>query len=243
MHNIYPAFGNFQAVRSIWRMNQAPFLPINATGENMFKNFFPRSAPYFTYFEQQNGILQQISSLLANELARDSQPGNYQKELSSLEAQADEMHYAIIRELSRTFITPIDREDIYAISTAQERTIDSMTTLGIRFYLLSFAHARFPAKKCFEDMRSMSRVTGELLECLKGKQQPSATVSKMHKLKDNCEMLLGVGVAELHDVEITTFDQVKKLVAWAQLYDRIDQTIVLFSELTDTMEQAVLKYA
>lgn len=209
----------------------------------MFKNFFPRSAPYFEYFKKQNGILQEVAQLLAQELAEEGQPGNYQKNLAGLEASADDLHYSIIRELSRTFITPIDREDIYAISTAQERVIDSMTTLGIRFYLLSFARARFPAKKCIEDLRSMSRESEGLLHCLEKKIEPTDPVARIHKLKDNCEMLLGVGVAELYDIDVDSFDKVKMLLAWAQLYDRIDQTLVLFSELADTMEQAVLKYA
>lgn len=209
----------------------------------MLKNLFPHSAPYFEYFKKQNAILQQVADLLGQELAADGQPGNCQSQLSAMEARADELHYAIIRELSRTFITPIDREDIFAISTAQERVIDSMVTLGIRFYLLSFAKARFPARKCIENLCSISRVTADLLDCLEKKLEPANTVSQIHKLKDNCEMLLGNGVAELYDIELDSFDQVKKLLAWAQLYDRLDQTVVLFSELADTMEQAVLKYA
>lgn len=62
-------------------------------------------------------------------------------------------------------------------------------------------------------------------------------------LKENCEMLLGVGLGELQDTEVTSFEQVKQLMVWTQLYERIEQTLLLFSELTDTLEQAVLKYA
>ena len=56
-------------------------------------------------------------------------------------------------------------------------------------------------------------------------------------------MLLGVGLGELQDTEVTSFEQGKQLMVWTQLYERIEQTLLLFSELTDTLEQAVLKYA
>ena len=56
-------------------------------------------------------------------------------------------------------------------------------------------------------------------------------------------MLVGVGLGELQDSEVVSFDQVKQRRVWEQLYDRIEQTVLLFSELTDTLEQAVLKYA
>ena len=68
-------------------------------------------------------------------------------------------------------------------------------------------------------------------------------MAAVHGLKENCEMLVGVGLGELQDSEVVSFDQVKQLMVWEQLYDRIEQTVLLFSELTDTLEQAVLKYA
>ena len=165
------------------------------------------------------------------------------KRMARLESEADELQHTIIHELSQTFITPIDREDIYAISTAQERTIDSLNSLGTRFYLFSFVHVRFPAKKCVDDMHQMALAVGEMLDCLKEKRPPAEPVARIHGLKENCEMLLGVGLGELQDTEVTSFEQVKQLMVWTQLYERIEQTLLLFSELTDTLEQAVLKYA
>lgn len=165
------------------------------------------------------------------------------KRMARLESEADELQHTIIHELSQTFITPIDREDIYAISTAQERTIDSLNGLGTRFFLFSFVHVRFPAKKMILNIREMTRAIGDLLQCLRDKRPPSYPVAAVHGLKENCEMLVGVGLGELQDSEVVSFDQVKQLMVWEQLYDRIEQTVLLFSELTDTLEQAVLKYA
>ena len=184
-----------------------------------------------------------MTSLLSNELSPGKYMENNVRELTRLEAEADELQHTIIHELSQTFITPIDREDIYAISTAQERAIDSLNSLGTRFYLFSFVHVRFPAKKCVEDMYQIARAVGEMLDCLKEKRPPSEPVARVHSLKENCEMLLGVGLGELQDTEVTSFEQVKQLMVWTQLYERIEQTLLLFSELTDTLEQAVLKYA
>ena len=195
----------------------------------MFARLLPRSAPYFEYFARQNSILQKMTSLLSGELTPGRQMESNVRDLTSLEAEADELQHTIIHELSQTFITPIDREDIYAISTAQERTIDSLNSLGTRFYLFSFVHVRFPAKKCVDDMKE--------------KRPPAEPVARIHGLKENCEMLLGVGLGELQDTEVTSFEQVKQLMVWTQLYERIEQTLLLFSELTDTLEQAVLKYA
>lgn len=187
--------------------------------------------------------MQEMARLLAAIVDTEQDAEACLKRMAKLEAEADDLQHTVIHELSQTFITPIDREDIYAVSTAQERTIDSLNGLGTRFFLFSFVHVRFPAKKMVLNICEMTRAIGELLQCLRDKSDPAGPVAAVHSLKENCEMLLGVGLGELQDNEVTTFDQVKQIMVWAQLYDRIEQTVLLFSELTDTLEQAVLKYA
>lgn len=209
----------------------------------MFARLLPRSAPYFEYFDRQNSIMQEMAKLLAIVVNASQDAEVSLKRMTELEAEADTIQHTIIQELSQTFITPIDREDIYAVSTAQERAIDSINGLGTRFFLFSFVHLRFPAKKMVEAIFQMSEAAQGMLQCLHDKKDPSEFVADMHSLKENCEMLLGVGLGELQDAELSSFDQVKQLMVWTQLYDRVEQTVQLFGELSDTLEQVVLKYA
>lgn len=72
-------------------------------------------------------------------LAFVSDPTNEQAlAVHELEAEADEVRRILIDELNRTFITPFDREDIFALSRAiddildyGETTVEEMTTLGV----------------------------------------------------------------------------------------------------------------
>ncbi len=165
------------------------------------------------------------------------------KEMTTLELEGDKVLTTIIHELSRTFITPIDREDIYAISNSQETVIDSLSLLARRVYLFSFVHTRFPAKKMLENMAEMARLEGELLRALSKKEVPESAIRNIHSMRENCNMLLGVGLSELHDTDVVSFDMIKQLIVWSQLYDQIEASVNLFAGLTDTLEQAILKYA
>lgn len=58
--------------------------------------------------------------------------------VATLEAEADEVRRILIDELNRTFITPFDREDIFALSRTIDdvldygyTTVEEMTTLGV----------------------------------------------------------------------------------------------------------------
>ncbi|MBI5030020.1 MAG: DUF47 family protein [Chloroflexi bacterium] len=61
------------------------------------------------------------------------------KRLRSLEKEADELRRILIDDLNRTFITPIDREDLFALSRTIDdvldygySTLDEMVTLGVK---------------------------------------------------------------------------------------------------------------
>lgn len=162
--------------------------------------------------------------------------------MTQIEEEADRIQHTIVHELAQTFITPIDREDIYAVCMAQEKAIDSMKNLGLRFFFFSFVHLRFPARKMLETLPVMTLQIAGMLECLQKTADPSEYTKVIHSEKESCEMLLGIGLSELHDDTLLSLDNVKRLIAWMQLYERIEQTVELFGDLTDTLEQVVLKY-
>ena len=74
---------------------------------------------------------------LLQSYTRDPQPETAQQ-LRSVEKDADEVRRMLIDELNRNFITPLDREDIFALSRAvddvvdyADTTVDEMVLLGI----------------------------------------------------------------------------------------------------------------
>ncbi len=213
----------------------------------MFGKFLPRSAPYFEYFNQQCAILEEMTALLKGIARGEKNAEESFKRITDLEIGADNIQHTVIEELSHTFITPIDREDIYAVSMTQERIIDSLKLLGARFLLFSFLHVRFPAIKMIDNMYMMARQVNHLISGLKDKREPVEAIAALHTLKEDCQMLLGVGLSELMDVQAPSaeagFEMAKQLMIWVHLYDRIEVSVDLFGELTDTLEQVVLKYA
>ncbi|MEW5719245.1 MAG: DUF47 family protein [Chloroflexota bacterium] len=61
------------------------------------------------------------------------------KRVQAIEKEADELRRILIDDLNRTFVTPIDREDLYALSRTIDdvldygyTTLDEMVTLGVK---------------------------------------------------------------------------------------------------------------
>src|ERR671932_1649990 len=94
----------------------------------------PRDRLYFDLFEEASGNIVRSADLL-DRLLR-SYPDRREeltRDILICEQEGDRITHDIIRRLNETFVTPIDREDIYGLASALDDIVDS--TEGVADYL------------------------------------------------------------------------------------------------------------
>jgi predicted phosphate transport protein (TIGR00153 family) len=100
--------------------------------------FFKRRESVFTkLIEDQASISYEGLKLLVKYL--ETQDSEIAEELSLKEKEADEVRRILIDELNRSFVTPFDREDIFALSRSiddvmdyADSTVSEMVTLNVK---------------------------------------------------------------------------------------------------------------
>lgn len=204
---------------------------------------FPQSIRFFDLLIRQNQLLKDVAGnleLIFNDFTRVDEAF---KRINVMEEEGDALCREIARQLSRTFITPIDREDIYRLNLAQEDSINFIKSIAARTRVSGISHIRFAAKKMIHNVNKMTAYTGEMIVALQAKKEVGPLVRQIKNLKDECEMLLGTGLSELQDAEVTEFKGVVDIIKWVQVYDRIEQVIERVDDLSDAIEEVVLKNA
>ncbi len=204
---------------------------------------FPRSIRFFELLIRQNQILKDVATDLERIFQDFTSVDEAFKRINVKEVEADELCREIARQLSLTFITPIDREDIYRLNLAQEDSINFIKSIAARTRVSGISHIRFPAKKMISNVNAIVNHTGDMIGALRAKQEVGRFVREIKNLKGECEMLLGTGLSELQDVEVTQFKDVVDIIKWIQVYDRIEQVIERVDDLSDAIEEVVLKNA
>lgn len=209
----------------------------------MFAALLPKSAPFFEMLLAQNGLLRQTAGHLLIMLETPSEQERSHKQIALLEREADKLHSRIIRSLSRTFITPIDREDILRINQGQEETIDCLQSLSTRLSIFEFPRVRFPALQMARTITSLLDLTKVMLEGLSDRRDCHKTRA-FKTLRGECDMLLSTGLAELMDEkqEITPL-LLMQVLKWSQIYERLGVLVEQSNTLAETIEEAVLKNA
>lgn len=208
----------------------------------MFDSLLPKSEPFFEMLLEQNACLRTVSEHLIAMTENFEGRDESLKCIAIDEERADKVNLRIVRALSRTFITPIDREDLLRISQMQETCIDEMQHFATRLHIYECARMRFPTMKLLQTVKGMLELEQSMLEGLAQKRDAHKTRA-FRALREDCDVFLSVGVAELVDIGEPSSQDLLEIIKWSQLYDRLEHLISSIVKTAETIEEAVLKYA
>src|SRR4051794_38319401 len=88
--------------------------------------FFPRDEQFFDLYNRMAAEIRAASGLL--ELLIASEPPDLTKvdQIKDAEHRCDALTHDTIQRLNRTFVTPFDREDLYALATSLDNVMDAI---------------------------------------------------------------------------------------------------------------------
>ncbi len=206
-------------------------------------SLFPKSPKFFELFCEQNRIIVNAATVLDQIAEESSDCEDLCQAINRLEAEGDVINRTIARELSTTFITPIDREDIHEINSSQETILNHIQAVSNRIGVYGLSRMRFPVKRMISDIKEMVTGIGVMLGMLGSGQEVSQTVAQVKQLKKECEMLLLSGLGELYDNPSPGPVDVVDIIKWTHVYDRIDKAFNRAWQLAKAIEGISLKNA
>jgi hypothetical protein len=87
-------------------------------------SLLPRDRTFFDLFIEAGKNTLEASRLLDQMMATWPDSGDLSKQVVDAEQEGDRITHAIIKRLNSTFVTPIDREDIYGLATQMDDIVD-----------------------------------------------------------------------------------------------------------------------
>jgi len=98
-------------------------------------NFMPKEVKFFDYLNLQAENLVKASSYFKSILKNGVMDEAAAKKIHDFEHEGDTLSHEITDMLNRTFITPIDREDIYALANQLDDVLDMINAMAGRMKL------------------------------------------------------------------------------------------------------------
>lgn len=208
-------------------------------------SLFPRSAKFYDLFKEQHRKLAKAAGVLDDLFTSFTDVEEHCKRITIIESEGNAISRRIAKELSLTFITPIDREDIHQINLTQEDILNLIKAIASRIGLFGFDRIRYPAKRIISNLRVMIDELGVVLQLMSKNKKAEEELHKVASLKYECETLLMVGIGELYDggEEKADYAAILDIVKWKHIFDRMEDALNRTESLADILEGVLLKNA
>lgn len=164
----------------------------------------------------------------------------YNATIKKLEREADELTRSIFAELNKTFITPLDREDIQRIASKTDDVIDFMEGISGRIKSYKVTDAPPYMIEITKELLSAIKEVELLISGLKGLKADKSLVEHCRKINDiehNIDELYRTAVGQLFE----TNDAVN-IIKLKDIYEAIEQASDRCLDVADVVEDIVLKY-
>jgi len=198
----------------------------------------PREERFFADFialaEQIRGGARTLKQMLAGP-APDMDKAEAIKEI---EHACDKTTRAIIDRLNRTFVTPLDREDIHALASSLDDVMDAIdaTAAVIRLYKIQVVRAG--ARRLVEIIiDSVDRITQAMaaLERRGGVLELCAQVKQLEHEADRCHQ----------DAIVELFDQERDpivVIKWKEIFDFLEAATDRCEDVANLLEGVIVKH-
>ncbi|MGQ0606008.1 MAG: DUF47 domain-containing protein [Candidatus Nitrosotenuis sp.] len=179
---------------------------------------------------------EQLVQLLSNM----DKSAQYQEQIKKLEREADDLTRSIFAELNKTFITPLDREDIQRIASKTDDVIDYIE--GIAGRIKSYHVTSTPPYMLdiAKELLSAIKEVELLISRLKSVKVDKSLIDNCRKISDiehNIDDLYRTAVGELFE----TNDAVT-IIKLKDIYEAIESASDRCLDVADVIEDIVLKY-
>jgi hypothetical protein len=176
----------------------------------MFKKFLPKEKKFFELLlEVTKGVLE-AATILNEMLVKFENLGEYSSKISFIEHRCDDITHKIKNELNETFITPIDREDIYALSHALDNIIDSIDVVANRVCLYKVKSNIEFGSQLSEILLEQSKILVEVIKHLEDHKNLFEKLVAIRKLETDGDVVFRRAISELFENEKDPIELIKK---------------------------------
>lgn len=203
---------------------------------------FPRDEKFFDMFEiQVEKVLEgaRLIKELFDDLGRADVLAVLIKEK---ESEGDDITHRIIESLHRTFVTPIDREDIHNLATKLDDILDHMEAVSERIVLFkidrSTQYAQSFATVLIESVEAVMNAV-KLLHDMRNADKIMEYCIEVNRLENVADGYLRSALAELFDGDYKT----REVMKWKEIYEHLENAVDDCEDAANVIEGAVLKYS
>jgi predicted phosphate transport protein (TIGR00153 family) len=201
----------------------------------------PRDQKFFDLFTASATLSVQAARYLRELLEKDEGGrAAITETIKKLEREADGITHEVMSRLDRTFITPLDREDIHLLASRLDDVLDMIDGIARRSQIFKLGDSPQGAILLADVVQ---RASAQILDAVRvlGDGRPRTVLAacvEVKRLEEEGDALYHAWLGRLFD---ETSDPVR-LMKWKEIYDSLERTLDVAEDVANVLESVVIKH-
>ena len=199
--------------------------------------FAPKEREFFDLFEEAGANIVRAAGLLERMVVEWPDHGELAHDLVVCEQEGDRITHDIIQRLNSTFVTPIDREDIYALASSLDDVVDYTEEVADYLGLYKIEAPMVQAQDLARVLHSAARQIAEAMHRLRGFRDISHYTVELNRLENDGDRVLREALASLFERGIDPM----MVIRWKDIFERLEDGIDSTEKTANILEGIVIK--
>lgn len=207
-------------------------------------NLNPKDDKFYDMFIEEAKNVERAAEILCEALEDLENKTSHVARVEELEHKGDEIVHKLIEELNNSFITPIDREDIFSITKRMDDILDCIESTMHRFTMFNINESKEGAKVLGGLIVDASKEVVALMEEFKHMKKKNKEITdrviSINKIENKGDIFYRQMISELfaEDANIPVLDIIK----WREIYKFLEATLDSCEAVANIVEGVVMKY-
>ena len=199
--------------------------------------FVPRDREFFDLFEEAASNIVRAAEMLDQMLSAFPERGDLARDILICEQEGDRITHDIIQRLNQTFVTPIEREDIYSLASALDDVVDYTEEVADYMGLYKIEAPMEQAQRLAHILLLSSRQIAEAMPRLRGSKDLSHYTVEINRLENDGDRITREAIASLFNDGIDPMF----VIRWKDIFERLEAAIDSTEQVANILEGILVK--
>ena len=205
----------------------------------MVFRLIPRETRFFDDFVAMAEQIRVGATMLEEMLAPDKPIWDKADQIKEVEHKCDFLTHEIIQRLHRTFVTPLDREDIHDLARSLDDVMDAIDDSAAVVRLYSIERVRPDARELVRIIKASTDQMVKALKALERKDGVAEPAVEINRLENEADRVHYAAVRRLFEEERDPI----VIMKWKEILDFLEQATDRCEDVANAVEGIVVKHA
>lgn len=194
---------------------------------------------FFESLESMADTVVQAADYFAQHVGSLNNMAEFTNQLKKYESECDNYTHTIIKELNKTFITPIERDDIMALATTLDDVMDGIEATASRFYMYNLTDPDQYIVQFAEIIRESAYEIQKAVHLLFQKKLLAIReyTIRLNDLENQGDELLRICIKNLFDTVTDPIELIKR----KETYERLETTTDACEHVANRLESIIMR--